>query len=223
MSGRMEKALAEPGCQDGNWTSTIANVLGYSAEYFAFSESVLACDPLRSLSWFNSSRARLWAGDPVDALRMTREGSEVAPGSWLTMTHLQSLLANDLHDEAIQVIDSEVQRLYMANAFHAMVAAHRSDLDRLAPLIENYDENAPPNFFDIIINAWIGRRDAANQAAAVIDEHYFGPIVLWQSVHWCQCGAPWDLEVTPNFAAKIEEANVPWPLKTPLSFPLKDW
>ena len=64
LSGRMEKALAEPGCQDGNWTPTIANVLGYSAEYHEFSGAVLACDPLRTLSWFNASRAKLWSSDP---------------------------------------------------------------------------------------------------------------------------------------------------------------
>lgn len=223
ISGRLEKALADPGCLDGNWTSTIANPLGYGAEYFEFSEAILACDPLRSLSWFNTSRARLWAGEHADALRLTREGSTVAPGTWLTMTHLQTLLANGLHEEAIKVINSEVQEIYMADTFHAMVAAHRSDLDRLAPIMEDYDENAPPNFFDIIINAWAGRRDAVNEAAAGIDEHYFGPVVLWQGMHWCQCGAPWDLEATPNFAAKIEEGNVPWPPKAPLSFPLKDW
>jgi hypothetical protein len=47
--------------------------------------------------------------------------------------------------------------------------------------------------------------------------------VLWQLAQWCQCGSPWDLEVTPNFAAKIEEANMTWPPVTPLSYPLKDW
>jgi len=223
LSGRLERVLAEPGCQDGNWTPTIANVLGYSAEYYAFSESVLACDPLYSLSWFNSSRARLWAGDAVDALRITREGSEIAPGTWLTMTHLQALLANDLHDETTRVIDSQIQEADVANIFHTMVAAHRGDQDRLAPLVADYDENAPPNFFDIIINAWIGRQQAANQAATAIDEHFFGPQTLWQILHWCQCGAPWELEATPNFAAKIEEAKLPWPPKSPLNFPLKDW
>jgi len=223
ISGRLEKALAEPGCTDGNWTPMVANLLGYGAEYFEFSKSVVACDPLRSLSWFNMSRARLWAGEHADALRLTREGKTVAPGTWLTMTHLQALLANDLHDEAIQVIDSEIQNVYMADTFHAMVAAHRSDLDRLAPIMEDYDENAPPNFFDIIINAWAGRRHEVNQAAAVIDEHYFGPVVLWQGALFCQCGSPWELEATPNFAAKIEEAKLPWPPKSPLNFPLKDW
>lgn len=223
LSGRMEKALAEPGCQDGNWTPTIANVLGYSAEYHEFSEAVLACDPLRTLSWFNASRAKLWAGDPVEALRLTREGSETAPGLWLTMTHLQALIANDLHDEAAQTIESEIQEAGLAHVFHMMVAAHRGDRDRLAPLADGYDEHGPVGFFDTLINAWIGRRDAANRVAAEIDEHYFGPMVLWQEAHWCQCGAPWDLEATPNFAAKIEEANLTWPPKTPLSFPLKDW
>jgi hypothetical protein len=48
-------------------------------------------------------------------------------------------------------------------------------------------------------------------------------MVLWQMANWCQCGSPWELESTPNFAAKIKEANVTWPPTTPLSFPLKNW
>jgi hypothetical protein len=74
-----------------------------------------------------------------------------------------------------------------------------------------------------MVYTWSGRRADANRRAAEVDEHYFGPIVLWQAAHWCQCGAPWDLEATPNFAAKIKEASMVWPPITPLSFPLKDW
>jgi TolB-like protein len=223
LSGRMELALAEPGCFDGNWTPTIANVLGYAAEYSKFAAESVACDPLRSLAWFNLSRSKFWAGDAEEALRLVREGSQVAPGSWLTMTQIQTLLAHGLHDEATRIIEDHMQIAEFANIFHIMVAAHRGDQDRLAPLMDDYDENFAGGFFDIQAYAWSGRREDANRRVAEIDEHFFGPQTLWQILHWCQCGAPWDLEVTPNFAAKIEEANVSWPPKTPLSFPLKDW
>ena len=72
-------------------------------------------------------------------------------------------------------LKSEIQDAGLAHVFHIMVAAHRGDQDRLAPLVDAYDEQAPVGFFDILINAWIGRRDAANQAAAEIDEHYLVP------------------------------------------------
>ena len=56
-----------------------------------------------------------------------------------------------------------------------------------------------------------------------MDTHYFGPIVLWGTAHWYQCGSPWELDATPNFAARLEEAKIAWLPKSPLSFPLKDW
>jgi TolB-like protein len=223
LAGRVEKALAEQGCMDGNWTPTIVNVLGYAAEYYELAATVLACDPLRSLSWFNASRAKHWAGDSEEALRLAREGSQAAPGTWLTMTFLQTLIANDLHDEAVQEIETNINDAGLANVFHIMVAAHRGDRDRLHPLLVEFDEKHAGRFFDIQVNAWAGRKVDANRRATEIDEHYFGPMVLWQMANWCQCGSPWELESTPNFAAKIKEANVTWPPTTPLSFPLKNW
>jgi hypothetical protein len=39
----------------------------------------------------------------------------------------------------------------------------------------------------------------------------------------CNCGAPFDLEATPNFARLIDEANLPWPPQSPIDWPLKGW
>jgi adenylate cyclase len=223
MGRRLEKALADPGCRtDGNWSATVANVLGYSAEYYRLAEKLLECDPLRNLNWFNAARARLWMGDAEGALQMAREGNEVAPGGWLTMTLLQTLAANGLHDEAHGIIRAEISSENRATMFHTMIAAHQGDRDRLAPLLESVDARQG-NFMTTVAAAWAGRRELANAHAAAIDEHFWGPNLLWQLVQWCQCGAPWDLEVTPNFAAKVREANLTWPPFAPLTYPLKDW
>jgi TolB-like protein len=223
IAGRVEKALADPGCSEGNWTPVISNVLGYAAQYSVLADRVLECDPLRSLSWFNASRAKLWAGDAGAALEMAREGKTTAPGNWLNMTLLHSLMANQLHDEAHVVINDEVSVEWIATVFRVMVEAHRGDRDRLAPALAAAEEQGITGFFGIAINAWAGQREAANQEAAEIDSHYFGPVVLWQLLQWCQCGAPWDLEYTPNFAAKAREANLTWPPVSPQDYPLKDW
>ena len=223
LSSRLEKALAEPGCSDGNWTSTVANVLGYAADYYELAERIVACDPLRTLAWYNSARAKQFTGNAEEALRIAREGSEIAPGNWLTMTLVQTLLANNLHDQALEVIDTRIFHEGWGKVMQTMVLAHQGDRDRLAPLLEEFDETAPRGFLQIPINAWTGQRDAANRAAADMDEHFFGPMAMWQIVQWCQCGAPWELEATPRFADKIRAANVPWPPKAPLDFPLKDW
>lgn len=46
---------------------------------------------------------------------------------------------------------------------------------------------------------------------------------LLDEIGICACGAPFDLEVTPNFARLIDEANLPWPPPSPVDWPLKDW
>ncbi len=223
LSGRVERALAEPGCQEGNWTPTVVNIVGAAGDYIELTTTILACDPLRSLSWFNLSRAKLWAGESAEALEIAREGMDVAPGLWLTMTFIQALVDNGLHDEALRVIENDVPHDDLATVFQLLVAAHRGDEERTTQLLAMYDGYGIRDFFDVIVNAWGGRREEANRQAAEIDEHFFGPMVLWQIANWCQCGSPWDPEATPNFTAMIEAANIAWPPKTPLTYPLKDW
>ena len=225
LSGRVERTLDEPGCSGANWMATVAVVIGgHEEQYRERTRTELACDPLRSLSWFNAARAELWAGDKVEALRLAREGLRIAPGSWLGMATIRILVANGLYDEASQEIESSVQDNDLALALEAMVVAHQGDKPGFAQVLKQYGDNPDFDpFWKLMVYAWGGQRDAANRRAAEIDKHHFGPVALWQEVHWCACGAPWDLEATPNFAAKIKEGNVAWPPPSPMSFPLKDW
>jgi hypothetical protein len=39
----------------------------------------------------------------------------------------------------------------------------------------------------------------------------------------CFCGAPFDLQATPHFAARLEEAGFDWPPGMPIEYPLKTW
>lgn len=39
----------------------------------------------------------------------------------------------------------------------------------------------------------------------------------------CLCGAPFDLEVTPNLAARLDQAGLTWPPTETLRWSLKDW
>jgi tetratricopeptide (TPR) repeat protein len=224
LSGRVERTLAEPGCLDANWLSTIADVLGFADQYRDRAEKILACDPLRSLSWFNAARATFWAGDKVEALRLAREGVQTAPGSWITMTLIRTLIANGLYEEASHEIENRVQDDELALTLGALIFAHQGDRQHFEPLVEQYYANpAFGGFWEIALSAWGGQRETANRKAAEMDKHHFGPVAMWQMTHWCACGAPWDLEATPNFAAKIKEGNVTWPPPSPMSFPLKDW
>jgi adenylate cyclase len=224
LSGRVERVLAEPGCLGANWMPTIAAIIGYAEQDRYRAKTRLACDPLRSLSWFNLARATLWADDKVEALRLAREGTLVAPGSWLGMVLVRTLVANGLYDEANREIESSVQDNNMALVLKALVVAHQGDELLSAQLTKQYVANPDFDpFWELMVYAWGGQRDAANRRAAEMDEHHFGSVVLWQQIHWCACGAPFDLEATPNFAARIKEGNVPGPPPSAMSFPLKDW
>ena len=48
-------------------------------------------------------------------------------------------------------------------------------------------------------------------------------LILAEAVKGCFCGAQFDLEATPNFKKRIEEAGFSWPPVSPINFPAKDW
>jgi adenylate cyclase len=224
LGGRIERVLNDTGCDDSNWLSILADVFGYSERYLERAYRILACDPRRSLSWFNSARTALRFGDKVEALRLAREGSEIAPGAWLNLELIRALVANGLHEEARQEIDSRVREHWMAKSLEALVSAHEGDQVGFDNAYREYNEEVGDDlYWPLIVSAWGGHREEANRMAALIDQHHFGSVTLTQATQWCACGAPWDLEVTPMFAAQLKEGNLSWPPQPAMEYPLKDW
>ena len=110
----------------------------------------------------------------------------------------------------------------------------RRDIDLLmtiAQLAEKYWEDAarvkPPEFvreFEMFIFDELDmNREAANASAARIDARPGGPFMLAIGSEMCFCGAPFDLEATPNFRARMQESGFPWPPRKPIEYPLKTW
>ncbi len=225
IEGRLETALNAEGCAAGNWLPVVAVVSGHAGDFLALSKRLLSCDPLRSLSWLDATRAALWVGDHDQALQLAREGIDVAPSEWLSMALVRTLVANGLLDEARATIESRIRGPALAMALQVLVAAHDTDSGAAQDRLRLYQDarGEAGNFLDIIVNAWAGNRDEANRIAARYDQHHFGPVALWQIANWCTCGAPWDLEATPNFAANFRETGIQWPPPKPLPLPLKDW
>ena len=86
--------------------------------------------------------------------------------------------------------------------------------------IERYGRS---HWIEIIIHAAIGDRQGANQLAAELDARPGGPFLLLLTSVYCACGAPFDLEATPNFRERITESGTEWPLETLVRYPAKDW
>ena len=71
--------------------------------------------------------------------------------------------------------------------------------------------------------AILGERARANEIAAKIDAQPLGFMLLLDMMDSCKCGMVFDLEATPRFARLVEEANLIWPPRSPINWPLKDW
>ena len=221
---QIEKALETPGCFNGNWTPLIASAYGYSDLFLKRSYEILKCDPRRSLSWFDTSRALQRSGNTEDALRVAREGTEIAPGGWLGTELVRALVAKGLYDEALEAIDRHITDADVAKLFEALVAVKSGNRDRYERIEQEFPSAlGSSHLIAVIYFAWGGDRVAANQSAALIDQNLFGSISLTNTTTWCGCGAPFDLEATPNFAARLKSSDLSWPPPASMSFPDKDW
>jgi len=102
--------------------------------------------------------------------------------------------------------------------------AMAGDLDAARAAMEKWRaENGGNLRNEIEIHAAIGDRDGANRLAAELDARPGGTMMLIMTAIYCSCGAPFDLEATPNFRERIRESAVAWPLETLVRYPAKDW
>lgn len=225
LGGRIERALAEPGCYQGNWIQIVTDVFGYSEAFIDQSMRVLECDPRRSLSWFNIARSYLRIGNTEMSLQYAQDGTKAAPGGWLNAALIRALVADGQHAAARKEINDQVVAPEVAIGLRALVAAHEGDRELHAQIYEEFQaQNKIGDYYwPLLIAAWGGDRDEANRLASRIDSHSFGYVTLALIAQWCACGAPFDLSATPTYAAKIEASGLDWPPAPAMDYPLKRW
>jgi len=127
-------------------------------------------------------------------------------------------------EEARAELDTRIKSVEEAEITLIQIAAALGDREQAESLIDDYRGSTRELPFNTLaIYAWTGDRENANRLAAEFDRHPFGHVALSISALVCECGAPWDLALTPAFAAKMAESGLPWPPLSPLSYPFKDW
>ena len=222
--GYIERFLTDNGCNEATWVPGLIAASGLSSRYTARAREIRKCDPMWSHAWFTESRAFLWAGDKEESLKVAREGLEVAPGGWLGIALVRALVANGLYEEVDHAIKTQFRVREDGLMANVLKFAAMGNRDAAAATYEEImSQPIQPFFYKSIYYAWVGDRENANRRAAQIDAHPFGSQSLLLLVYWCACGAPFDLEVTPNYAARVAAAGMPWPPASPINFPLKDW
>ncbi len=224
LAGRVQRVIGLRTCQSSAWINAVGTVYGFGEPYLDYLRYLRACDPLQQNAWINEARAELWNGNPQAGAALAREGLEIAENAWLTTVLVRTLLGTGDLDEAQRVASARFQDAESRDISSIMVAAARGDRARAGELFQAYlAQDYASGFYRLLVNAWIGNREAVNELASQVDAHEIGPFSLLLHVYWCLCGAPWDLESTPGFAGRLAESGLAWPPPTPVRFPLKDW
>ena len=224
MPARIERFSEERGCSESNWIDNIAVPFGFAPQVSARFHELRTCDPLRTINWMSEARSMLWSGNPEGALTIARQGLEVAPGEWLQLQLVNDLIALNQFDEADREISLGIKSPEDALATRMMMAAAQGDKNMSEALFDEYvqDPNAS-RFWELAYYAWTGDQENANRLAREMDAHSFAGPGVATTILWCNCGAPWDLEATPNLAALVADAGFDWPPPSPIRFPLKAW
>jgi adenylate cyclase len=225
MRDRIEKALAITGCPEPTWIE-VATGVGYAAPALELWQHFQRCEPLSMSAPLKLANALVFLGRHEEALQVLDE-AEVRLGSnpWISGTRQWALLAMGRHEEALAIApDVRDDRAFFGMSAEATPLAMAGDLDAARAAMEKWRaENGGNLRNEIEIHAAIGDRDGANRLAAELDARPGGTMMLMMTAIYCSCGAPFDLEATPNFRERIRESGLDWPLETLIRYPAKDW
>jgi tetratricopeptide (TPR) repeat protein len=217
---RLEAALASPTCDEGTWVE-VAPALGYARETLDRAERMIACDPLNFYNHYQAAMALFLLDRQGEAIAAAERGLEVAPNHpFLESLIVKALMAQGRLDEAL--VQAEAITSWSRDGTVAGVLAAKGDLEAARPLIDRVVAEAGPwhrNYLTAALAPIAGDRARANEAAAWYDGLPGGPLMLTGVIMECACGAPFDLEATPNLRRRLAEAGVDWPPPAILDYP----
>ena len=220
----LDRVLDEPGCALINWPDVGALPFRKAAAALLFHRRRIECDPFGYEGRESELEALIWLGEFDVAVEAALVGLEAVPNDGLRYPQTMALVAAGKYVEAEAVIEHELRDEMIALQSRIELAAGRGDVNSGRKLLETYRGTFGIVGGDIIMyKALLGDRDAANRIAAEVDARPVGHMVLVLNIRNCFCGAPFDLEVTPNFARMLEDAALPWPPVSPIKWPLKKW
>ena len=224
LSARIQKAMQPGACSQMNWTADFIAPFGWAEQVAKKNRETLACNPMDGLASVQLSFSLIWAGDPEAAWQAVEEAENKGISHpWLADGRYWALLAaGRIDDPAVRGPGPKGSSMrYDRQILREAVAGDSALAQQMAE--EHWSRPNVGDRSSLIVAAVVGDRDRANQIAARIDTQPGSVVVLSVSVLTCFCGAPFDLEATPNYRARIKEAGFPWPPPKRIDYPTKTW
>jgi adenylate cyclase len=225
MRDRIEKALAIRGCPEPTWIE-LASAVGYAEPAMAMWQHLGECEPMSTTVPLKLADVFMLSGQPEEALSIL-EDAEIRLGAnaWISGTRQTALLIQGRSEEALALAPEVLSDTeFFGMSAEALPLARSGEVEAARRAMERWKSRYGGNLSsEIQINAAIGDRAAANRAAAELDARPGGPMLLMIASQYCWCGAPFDIDATPNFRERLREAGLAWPLETLIHYPAKDW
>lgn len=213
-------------CSYDQWTHLLGAAYGDSIEAYEFYQRGTRCNAVDESQWNHSGYSAIYGGRPELALAAVEEGELRASTSFfIDELRIYALVQMERFEDArvaLSRMPEDDAGTVTAAAFIAAAQGDAAELARQrAQLREELGESL--RFSLMRLAAWSGDIEAANRIAMEVDSRPAGPTALLMGTFFCFCGAPFDIEATPNFKARFQETGLDWPPLSPIEFPLKSW
>ncbi|MBA3544148.1 MAG: hypothetical protein H0T83_06890, partial [Chthoniobacterales bacterium] len=217
LAANIEAALKHPGCSAPDWLPVFASVFGYGDLIEDLGARVNVCDPLNTINFNSRARSALAAGKPQLALDVVAAGEKARGGAAVpSLFRVQAYVMMGRIDEAraqAATMSSTEENYYKAQVFVGTAAGESAAgmHERLKSVDRSHSIYKLQGLIDTIEIVLSGDRAEANRRAAAIDAQPAGPFILGVLTADCLHGAPFDLDATPHFKARLAESGLPWP------------
>ena len=219
-------SLSNFGCMTSYWIQLTSTPWGMAEEAYTMFREATLCDPHRTSAWAQMARSQLWMGDyeGVEATSVEAGEKFEAENGMLLSALVLALVNSGRVEDAHRANNSQAVRESQKIYNRVAIAASLGDADRAAELQQQYlDSIGPDDSVSLTMEAMLGHRNEANRIAGLIDSRPGGYLALMMTILRCSCGAPFDLEATPDFASRLSESGLQWPPAKTVTFPLKNW
>lgn len=225
LAGRIDIALHQPGCSAPNWMPVFASAFGYADLIEDLGARVNACDPLNTINFSTRAWAARATGhaDRVLAIQaaLTRARGGIVSVSADQVVAMTMLGRIAEAQELLPSVEVKGEFYYVAQLIVGRAAGE--DPAALHALLRGLDRSQSKlkvwAIADAAEAALLGDRAEANRQAAALDARPAGGLLLATLTTECQCGAPFDLDATPNFKARLAESGLRWPPPQTVNYP----